>query len=68
MKIKPLALEDLTLSEGNASSLQHLKNSVTVDGSDKYTLTASNVEPPEKKRKLSDSDVEKVIMGEELSN
>ena len=32
------------------------------------TLTASNVEPLPKKQKLNDSDVERIIMGEELTN
>ena len=30
------------------------------------TLTASDVEPLQKKQKLCDSDVERIIMGEEL--
>ena len=29
------------------------------------TLTASDVEPPQKKQKLNDLDVERIIMGEE---
>ena len=65
VKIKPLVL---TLLEGNASSPQHAENSVTVDGSDKCTLTASDIEPPQKKQKLSDLDVERIIMGEELTD
>ena len=71
VKIKPLVLEDLTdlnLSEENASSPQQVEDSVTVDGSDKYTLTTSDVEPPQKKQKLCDSDVERIIMGGELTD
>ena len=32
------------------------------------TLTASDAEPPPKKQQLNDSDVERIIMGEELTN
>ena len=69
VKIKAIVLEDstATLSESNASSSQYPEKSVTVDGSE-TCITASDIEPAQKKRKLSDSYVEKVIMGEELTD
>ena len=33
-----------------------------------YVEAASDIEPPQKKQKLSDADVKRIIMGEELTN
>ena len=64
MKIKASVLEDSTLSEGKASSPQYLEDSVVEDG----LQAASDIESPQKRQKLSDADVERIIMGEELTD
>ena len=62
MKIKATILENSTLSEGKASSLQY-----SVASADELEA-ASDIEPSQKRRKLSDADVERIIVGEELTD
>ena len=64
VKIKASVLKDSTLSEAKASSPQYLEDSVAVN----ELQAASDVEPPQKRRKLNDADVERIIMGEELTD
>ena len=53
VKIKTSVLEDFILSEGKAYRHQYLEDSVAMD----ELQAASDVEPPQKQRKLTDADV-----------
>ena len=64
VKIKASVLEDSTLSEGKASSPPYLEDSNVVN----ELQAASDIEPPQRRQKLSDADVERIIMGEELTD